>query len=109
MTLAISSRFSALRAMAAEVSTARYSAAKLFGCFWMNSALVPKAQQGWPFHSSLVSRCRKPSSSYTARWLKGSGPRKPSMLPARRLATISGGGTTRIWMSVSGFSPASAT
>ncbi|MNT36147.1 hypothetical protein D3C72_1722120 [compost metagenome] len=94
--------------MAAEVSTARYSAAKVLGFFWMNSVLVPKAQQGWPFHRSLVSRWMKPTSSNTARWLKGSGPRKPSILPARRLATISAGGTTRSCTSVSGFKPASA-
>ena len=40
--------------MAAAVNTERYNAAKVFGFFWMNSALVPKAQQGWPFHNYLV-------------------------------------------------------
>ncbi|MDT4884834.1 hypothetical protein FQZ97_1210120 [compost metagenome] len=75
ITLAMSSRFFGSRAMADAVSTERTSAAKVLGFFSMNSAEVPKAQQGWPFHRSRVSRCRKPISSNTARWLKGSGPR----------------------------------
>ncbi|MCY1561549.1 hypothetical protein D9M68_988160 [compost metagenome] len=87
---------------------ARYSAAKVLGFFSMKAPLTPKAQQGWPSQISLDRMWMKPTSSYTARWLNGSGPRKPSMLPARRLATISGGGVTRICTSVSGLMPCSA-
>jgi hypothetical protein len=94
--------------MKLAVSTARYSAAKLLGFCLMKSSLTPNAQHGWPSQISLDRMWMKPTSSYTARWLNGSGPRKPSMLPARRLATISGGGVTRICTSVSGFRPFSA-
>ena len=41
--------------------------------------------------------------------LRAFGDKYPSRLPARKLATISGGGTTRIWMSLSGSMPCSAT
>ena len=88
--------------------SARYKAAKVLGFCLMNSSLTQNAQQGWPSQISLERMWIKPTSSYTARWLNGSGPKNPSILPARKLATISGGGVTRICTSVSGLMPFSA-
>ena len=101
-------RFFGSRAMADDLRMARYSAAKEFGFCLIKSLGMAKEQHGWPSQISRLSMWMKPTSSNTARWLIGSGPRNPSMLPARRLATISAGGTTRSCTSVSGLMPFSA-
>ena len=54
---------------------ARRSAPKALGALSAKSFRAAKAQQGWPGQMSFESMKMKPSFSYTARWLNGSGPR----------------------------------
>ncbi len=47
----------------------------MFGAFSANSRLAANAQHGCPGQMSFESIQMKPTSSNTARWLNGSGPR----------------------------------
>ena len=108
MAAATALRFSIFEQWMVELTMARNSAAKVLGLCSTKLVLAAKAQQGCLSQISLVNRWMKPMPSNTARWLKGSATMKPSMLSARRLATMSGGAITRSCTSVSGSSPFSA-